>query len=56
MDLVAKINSKSARIGVLGLGYVGLPLVIEFCRAGFSVCDFDLDETRVNLLTRTQRN
>jgi len=51
MNLSAKIKSRSARIGVLGLGYVGLPLVIEFCRAGFSVCGFDLDETKVNLLT-----
>lgn len=51
MNLLAKIDSKSARIGVLGLGYVGLPLVIEFCRAGFSVCGFDLDETKVNMLT-----
>lgn len=51
MNLLAKIDSKMARIGVLGLGYVGLPLVIEFCRAGFSVCGFDLDETKVNFLT-----
>lgn len=51
MNLLTKINSKSAKIGVLGLGYVGLPLVIEFCRAGFKVCGFDMDETKVNLLT-----
>jgi len=51
MNLLAKIDSKTARIGVLGLGYVGLPLVIEFCRAGFNVCGFDLDETKINLLT-----
>lgn len=37
MNLLAKIDSKSAHIGILGLGYVGLPLVIEFCRAGFNV-------------------
>ncbi|MGV8058374.1 MAG: nucleotide sugar dehydrogenase [Smithellaceae bacterium] len=51
MNLITKIDSKSARIGVLGLGYVGLPLVIEFCCAGFSVCGFDLDETKVKMLT-----
>ena len=50
MNLLTKIDAKSAQIGVLGLGYVGLPLVIEFCRAGFNVCGFDLDETKVNLL------
>ncbi|MEK7826575.1 MAG: nucleotide sugar dehydrogenase, partial [Thermodesulfobacteriota bacterium] len=50
MDLLAKIDSRSARIGVLGLGYVGLPLVIEFCRAGFSVTGFDLDAEKVSML------
>ncbi len=50
MNLLAKIESRSAQIGVLGLGYVGLPLVIEFCRAGFSVNGFDLDETKVSML------
>lgn len=51
MNLLTRINSRSAQIGILGLGYVGLPLVIEFCRAGFHVRGFDLDETKVNLLT-----
>jgi len=37
MSLVEKITAKKARVGVIGLGYVGLPLVIEFCRAGFTV-------------------
>jgi UDP-N-acetyl-D-glucosamine dehydrogenase len=37
MNLLKKIQTKEAHIGVIGLGYVGLPLVIEFCRAGFSV-------------------
>ena len=50
MTLIDKINSRSAKIGVIGLGYVGLPLVIEFCRAGFGVCGFDVDETKVSLL------
>lgn len=50
MNLLDKINSKSARIGVLGLGYVGLPLVIEFCRAGFNVTGFDRDAEKVSML------
>jgi UDP-N-acetyl-D-glucosamine dehydrogenase len=49
-DLMTKIQSKTAMIGVIGLGYVGLPLVIAFCRAGFQVTGFDLDENKVSML------
>ena len=50
MNLLEKINAKQARIGVIGLGYVGLPLVIEFCKAGFSVTGFDVDTEKVRML------
>jgi UDP-N-acetyl-D-glucosamine dehydrogenase len=50
MDLVRKIDNRSARIGVIGLGYVGLPLIIEFVNKGFSVTGFDIDQTKVDLL------
>jgi len=50
MELLDKVNSKSAHVGVVGLGYVGLPLVIEFCRAGFSVTGFDIDSTKIDML------
>ena len=50
LTLLTKINSKSANIAVIGLGYVGLPLVIEFCRAGFHVTGFDVDEQKIALL------
>ena len=50
MPLISKIKNKTATIGVIGLGYVGLPLVIEFCRAGFSVTGFDVDEQKISLL------
>lgn len=50
MDLISKIKSKNAKIGVIGLGYVGLPLVIEFCKAGFNVIGFDIDESKIDLL------
>jgi UDP-N-acetyl-D-glucosamine dehydrogenase len=50
MPLIGKIKDKTAMIGVIGLGYVGLPLVIEFCRAGFSVTGFDVDEQKISLL------
>jgi UDP-N-acetyl-D-glucosamine dehydrogenase len=50
MNILAKITSKSAKVGVIGMGYVGLPLVIEFCRAGFNVAGFDIDAQKISLL------
>ena len=50
LELIEKIRSREARIGVIGLGYVGLPLVSEFSRAGFDVTGFDIDAEKVNLL------
>jgi nucleotide sugar dehydrogenase len=52
IELIEKINSKTAKIGVIGLGYVGLPLVIAFSKAGFDVVGFDIDDEKVNLLNR----
>ncbi|MBS1858190.1 MAG: nucleotide sugar dehydrogenase [Acidobacteria bacterium] len=40
--LAAKIRSKEARVGIVGLGYVGLPLAVEFARAGFAVTGIDI--------------
>jgi UDP-N-acetyl-D-glucosamine dehydrogenase len=48
--LISKIEDRTAHIGVIGLGYVGLPLVIEFCSAGFQVTGFDVDTNKVGLL------
>jgi len=50
VELIEKINARSARVGVIGLGYVGLPLAIEFCKAGFPVTGFDLDPAKVEAL------
>lgn len=52
MDLLNKIKDCKAKVGVIGLGYVGLPLVIEFCRAGFNVTGFDVDPRKVDLLKK----
>jgi len=41
------IKSKQARVGVIGLGYVGLPLVLLFVRQGFSVLGFDIDSKKI---------
>lgn len=50
MNLVEKINNRTANIGIIGLGYVGLPLVIELCKARFNVTGFDIDPEKVGLL------
>jgi len=44
------IKNKTAKVGVLGLGYVGLPLVREFTSGGLKVTGFDIDEKKVNIL------
>ncbi|HEU4428603.1 MAG TPA: nucleotide sugar dehydrogenase [Myxococcota bacterium] len=49
-DLKAKIDAREACIGVIGLGYVGLPLALELAKAGFRVTGFDLDEEKVRVL------
>ena len=45
--LAAKIRDRRARVGVVGLGYVGLPLAVEFARAGFTVTGIDTSEEKV---------
>jgi len=50
-DLRSRIESREARIGVIGLGYVGLPLALEFAKAGHRVVGFDLDATKVRTLS-----
>ena len=48
--LLDKIEKRSAHIGIIGLGYVGLPLAVEFAHAGFHVLGFDVSERVVTLL------
>ena len=50
MNLKNIIDNREAQIGVIGLGYVGLPLAIEFVHAGFTVTGIDIDELRVKTL------
>jgi UDP-N-acetyl-D-glucosamine dehydrogenase len=49
-ELGKRIEARQARIGVIGLGYVGLPLAVEFAKAGYEVIGFDLDENKVQSL------
>jgi UDP-N-acetyl-D-glucosamine dehydrogenase len=46
--LAEKIRTKSARVGIVGLGYVGLPLAVEFAKAGFNVTGIDLQRSKVD--------
>lgn len=50
MDLLTKINENKAIIGVVGLGYVGLPLLMEFVEEGFQTIGFDIDAKKVDAL------
>ena len=45
--LLTKIENKQAVIGVVGLGYVGLPLAVEKAKAGYKVIGFDVQASRV---------
>jgi len=51
-NLESRIRDKSADIGVVGLGYVGLPLALAFAEAGFNVTGIDSDKGRVNKIMR----
>ena len=50
MELLEKINNKTAVVGIIGLGYVGLPLGLEFAHKGFNVIGFDVDEKKIPVL------
>lgn len=47
MDLAEKIRKRKAKVGVIGLGYVGLPLAVEFANAGFTTLGIDIDSKKV---------
>jgi UDP-N-acetyl-D-glucosamine dehydrogenase len=47
LSLKQRIDARTARIGVIGLGYVGLPLAVEFAKEGFDVTGFDVDLSKV---------
>ena len=51
-ELSEKISSKSIRAGVIGLGYVGLPLAVEFAKTGVAVVGFDVDREKIDSILR----
>ncbi len=46
-ELTARLNNREARVGVVGLGYVGLPLAVEFAEAGYTVIGYDVSADKV---------
>ena len=48
LRLAEKIRNRTARVGIVGLGYVGLPLAVEFAKAGFDVTGIDLSDQKVS--------
>jgi UDP-N-acetyl-D-glucosamine dehydrogenase len=53
-DLAAKFQNKKGVIGIVGLGYVGLPLALRFCEEGHTVLGFDIDEVKVRKITNSE--
>ena len=51
-QLIASLESREALIGIFGLGYVGLPLVLRFTQVGYRVLGFDIDTAKVDRLNR----
>jgi UDP-N-acetyl-D-glucosamine dehydrogenase len=52
MPTLEQVTRKSATVGVIGLGYVGLPLAVEFAKAGFRVVGIDVDAQKIATLSR----
>jgi UDP-N-acetyl-D-glucosamine dehydrogenase len=53
-EFLRKIEKRGAKIGIVGLGYVGLPLAIEFVKAGFSTLGLDIDDGKIKMLEKSQ--
>ena len=51
-ELLAKIHNRTARVGIFGLGYVGLPLALRFAKAGLPVLGLDIDAQKVEALNQ----
>ncbi len=51
-SLIERLHNKSAIVGIIGLGYVGLPLALRFSKVGYKVIGIDIDEEKVNCLNQ----
>ena len=54
MDTLSKLNDRTAVIGIVGLGYVGLPLMLEYSKQGYKVLGLDIDQQKVQKLNQGQ--
>ena len=54
--LLQKIKNKEIEVGVVGLGYVGLPLAVEKAKAGFKTIGFDVQSEKVDLVNRSEEH
>jgi len=52
LKLTHKIQQRQARVGIIGLGYVGLPLALLFSEQKFAVTGFDIDQRKVDILAK----
>jgi UDP-N-acetyl-D-glucosamine dehydrogenase len=50
--LEEKIRTRQAKVGIVGLGYVGLPLAVEFAKAGFTVTGIDLSDSKIRRINK----
>ena len=51
-ELLNKLESRKAIIGIIGLGYVGLPLIMRYCEVGYKVIGIDIDQSKVDALSQ----
>ena len=52
LELIQKLNNKKAKIGIVGLGYIGLPLMLRYSEVGYKVIGFDIDQSKVDALSQ----
>ncbi len=53
-EILKNISDRKTKVGIVGLGYVGLPLAKEFVKAGFNTVGFDVDHEKISLLRKSQ--
>ena len=53
-ELISKLNNKSATIAIIGLGYVGLPLMLRYAEIGYKVIGIDIDPEKSKLISQGQ--
>ena len=56
MNLKEKVKQNKFTVGIIGLGYVGLPLALEFANKGIKVIGFDLDEFKINKILKEKKS